>query len=209
LVHARVLDVQDLAAMSQWLMSAGHLDLVVANAGISAGTGDGAPETPAQVRAIFATNLDGVLNTVLPAWQVMRHQDAAADGTRGRIGVVSSIAAFVPSPTAPSYCAAKSAVDIWTVASASAAAADGIRLTSICPGYVRSAITARNHHAMPGLMDADHAAQIILRGIASGRPRLTFPWWMGAAGRLASLLPPSLVGWLLSTRPRRAPDLMC
>ena len=71
------------------------LDLVVANAGISAGAGKRRWRAAAQTRAIFATNLDGVLNTVLPAVQAMRAQPAGADGWRGRIAVVASIAAFV------------------------------------------------------------------------------------------------------------------
>ena len=45
---------------------------------------------------------------------------------------------------------------------------------------------------MPGLMDADQAARIILRGVARGRTRVTFPWYMGVIGRLTALLPPRL-----------------
>ena len=63
-VQPAVLDVCDAPAMAGWIRSCGGLDLVVANAGISAGAGEKAPETAAQTRAIFATNLDGVLNTV-------------------------------------------------------------------------------------------------------------------------------------------------
>jgi short-subunit dehydrogenase len=191
-VQSRVVDVRDAAAMADWIAAAGRLDLVVANAGISAGTGDGRAETAAQARAIFATNLDGMLNTVLPAWQAMRAQPAGPDGVRGRIAVIASVAAFVAVPGAPSYCASKAAADAWTVANAPIAAAEGIRLTSICPGYDRTAMTERNRFPMPGLMDADRAAAIMLRGIASGRTRVAFPWWMAAAARLAGLLPPAL-----------------
>lgn len=202
----RALDVQDAGAMADWIATAGRLDLVVANAGISAGADAGVPETAEQTRAIFATNLDGVLNTVLPAWQAMRRQAAGPDDVRGRIAVVASIAAFMPLPAGPAYGAAKSAVDSWIVASAPAAAAEGIRLTSVCPGYIRTAMTARNDFPMPGLMDADRAAAIILRGIAAGRVRLAFPWWLAAAGHVAGLLPPSVLGRLLVTRPATTRD---
>lgn len=196
-VQARVVDVCDEAAMAAWIAAAGRLDLVVANAGISAGTGDGRAERVGQTRAVFATNLDGVLNTVLPALTAMRGQ-AAVDGVRGRIAVVASIAAFVPAPGAPAYCASKAAVDAWTVATARIARREGVVMTSICPGYVRTAMTARNRFPMPGLMDADRAARIMLRGIAAGRRRVVFPWWMGAAARLAGLLPLGLLGAMLS-----------
>ena len=174
---------------------------MVANAGISAGTG-GQAETAAQARAIFAVNLDGVLNTVLPALDVMAAQDADAAGVRGRIAVVASIAAFVAAPGAPSYCA-KAAADYWTVATAPVARRRGILLTSVCPGYVRTAMTAKNPFPMPGLMDADRAAGIILRGIAAGRRRVVFPWWIGLAARVLGVLPVRLSGALLSVPPAK------
>mgnify|MGYP005810506021 CR=1 FL=1 len=200
-VATRVLDVRDQAGMADWIGSAGLLDLVVANAGISAGTGDGRPETEAQTRAIFATNLGGVLNTVLPAWRMMSGQPPGPDGVRGRIAVVASIAAFVAAPGAPSYCASKAAVDAWTVANAPVAMRAGIRLSSICPGYIRTAMTARNRFPMPGLMDADRAAGVMLRGIAAGRVRIAFPWWLATAARVAGLLPPAVLGWVLARQP--------
>jgi NAD(P)-dependent dehydrogenase (short-subunit alcohol dehydrogenase family) len=201
-VRARVLDVTDAEAMAAWIGAAGRLDLVVANAGISAGTG-GQAETAAQVRKIFAVNLDGVMNTVLPALEVMAAQAPDAEGVRGRIAVVASIAAFIAAPGAPAYCAAKAAADFWTVATAPAARKRGILLTSICPGYVRTAMTAKNPFPMPGLMDADRAARIILRGIAAGRRRVVFPWWMGLAARIVGLLPPRVIGALMSVPPAK------
>jgi short-subunit dehydrogenase len=122
---------------------------------------------------------------------------------RGRIAVVASIAAFVAAPGAPSYCASKAAADAWTVGTATFARPRGITLTSICPGYVRTGMTASNRFPMPGLMDADRAAAIILRGLAAGRRRIVFPWWMGAFARLAGLLPPALSGRLLATAPAK------
>jgi short-subunit dehydrogenase len=73
-------------------------------------------------------------------------------------------------------------------------------MSSICPGYIRTAMTARNRFPMPGLMDSDRAAAIILRGMAATRVRIAFPWWMALAARLAGLLPPRLAGRLLATR---------
>jgi NAD(P)-dependent dehydrogenase (short-subunit alcohol dehydrogenase family) len=210
-VHARRLDVTDRAAMAEWIAGAGPLELVVANAGISAGTGERGGdrlETEAQVRAVFAVNLEGMLNTVLPALVVMQTQPIGPDGVRGRIAVVASIAALVPAPGAPTYCASKAAVDYWTVAAAEPAAREGIVLTSLCPGYVRTAMTAHNNFPMPGLMDADRAARVMLRGIAAGRRRVVFPWWMGLAARIGGLLPPRLVGRLLAAAPgkQKLPD---
>jgi len=200
----RGIDVRDAAAMAAWIAGAGRLDLVIANAGIGAGIEDGAPEPAAQVRAIFAANLDGALNTALPALDLMRRQPAGADGVRGRIATVASIAAFVPAPGAPSYCASKAALDAWTVATAPAAWAHGVRLTSVCPGYIRTPMTEKNRFPMPGLMDADRAARIILRAVAAGRVRVAFPWWVAAAARVTGLLPPGLIAAALTRAPGKA-----
>jgi short-subunit dehydrogenase len=199
-VTPRLLDVRDAAAMAAWIEGAGRLDLVIANAGISAGDNEDWLAAPDRARAILATNIEGVLNTALPALRVMTAQSPGADGWRGRIGVVASIAAFVAAPGAAAYCASKAAADAWTVGTARTARARGIAMSSICPGYIRTAMTARNRFPMPGLMDADRAAAIILRGMAAARVRIAFPWWMALAARLAGLLPPRLAGRLLATR---------
>ena len=191
MVHPCAMDVRDAAAMEAWITAAAPLDLVVANAGISAGG------TKDLTRDIFGVNLDGALNTVLPAMAAMRAQPRGSDGFRGRIAVIASIVAFIPVPDSAAYCASKAAIDTWTVASARSARRAGIQLTSVCPGFIRTAMTARNTGFMPGLMAPDRAAAIILRGIAAGRIRLAFPWWMGALARIVGLLPPRLLGKLL------------
>ena len=198
-VHTTILDVADTDAMAAWIAAAGYLNLVVANAGISAGTGNGRAESAAQARAIFDVNVIGVLNTVLPALTAIEAQPEGIDGWRGRVAVIASVAAFVPAPGAPAYCASKSAADAWTVATAAVVRPRGVLLTSICPGYVRSAMTARNRFPMPGLMNADRAAEIILDGLARGRRRIVFPWWMGLAARLMGLLPLAISTRLLNT----------
>ncbi|HEY8288082.1 MAG TPA: SDR family NAD(P)-dependent oxidoreductase, partial [Acetobacteraceae bacterium] len=152
----------------------------------------------------FATNMEGVLNTVLPAMQVMRAQPVGEDGVRGRIAAVASIAAFIPASPAPSYCASKAAVDSWMVATARSSRAQGIRLTSVCPGFIRTPMTEGKRRWMPGLMAPDRAARIILRGIAAGRVRVAFPWWLMAACRLAALLPPRVFGTLAAPRSTKA-----
>jgi len=195
-VEPAQLDVRDANAMAAWIETAGRLHLVIANAGISAGTGEGTPESASQVRAIFDTNLGGVLNTVLPAMAVMADQPPDEAGVRGRIAAIASVAAFIAAPGAPAYCASKAAVDAWIVGSAPTARTRGIGLTSVCPGYVRTPMTADNRFPMPGLMQAERAARITLRGIAAGRTRVVFPWWMGLGARVADALPPRLVAAL-------------
>ena len=149
-----VADVTDRAALAAWIAdcdTARPLDLAIANAGISAGTGDGG-ETEAQTREIFAVNVDGVMNTVLPAVAAMRPR------RRGQIAIMSSLAGFRGFPGAPAYCASKAAVRSWGESLRGSLHAEGIKVSVICPGFVRSAMTAVNSFPMPLLMDSDRAA---------------------------------------------------
>lgn len=195
-VHPRALDVRERDAMRHWIGRAGRLDFVLANAGVAAGNPLTGPETEDDVRAIFETNLTGMLNTVLPALEVMRGQPMAS-GSRGRIAAMASVAGFVAVPGAAAYCASKAAVDAWIVGQAHVARRQGVHLTSICPGYVRTRMTAGNGFPMPGLMEPEEAARRILRAVARGRVRSAFPWWMGINGRIGSLLPAGSMGALL------------
>jgi short-subunit dehydrogenase len=187
-------DVTDRAAMAGWIAGCGPLNLVIANAGISIGPGQANVERPEMIRALFATNIDGVFNTVLPAMTAMAGQPPNAAGERGRIAIIGSIAGLMALPVSPSYSATKAALDTWVTASAHHAAKDGIGLTLIRPGFIRTGITARNPYAMPGLMDADHAARIIRAGLAAGKTHITFPWWLAALARFSRLLPSAMFG---------------
>jgi short-subunit dehydrogenase len=204
-VRPAILDVCDAPAMQRFITEAGHLDLVFANAGIGGGSDDGRPEPAAQVRALFDVNLHGALNTALPALEIMMAQPPDAQGLRGRIATIASVAAFVPGPGAATYCASKAALDRWTIATAHTARRQGVSMTSVCPGYVRTAMTAQNRFPMPGLMDADRAAGIILSGVMRNRRRVAFPWWMAALARLVGGLPPPWSTALLAAPPGKAP----
>lgn len=191
-------DVTDAAAMQQWISEAaenGPLDLVIANAGISAGNRD-SRETEDQSRRIFAVNVDGVLNTVHPALTAMLAQAPGEDGWRGQIAIMSSLASFRGLGGAPSYCASKAAERIYGEALRSAHTRDGIAVSVICPGFIDTPLTQGNRFHMPMLMDVDRATPIIVRGLARNRGRIAFPF-----------APYALV-WLLQALPVRASELL-
>lgn len=199
-ITTQAVEVTDAAALKAWIEgcdAAAPLELVIANAGISAGTGDGS-ETDEQVRAIFAVNQQGVLNTVLPAIERMRPR------RRGQIAVMASLASFRGFPGAPAYCASKAAVRVWGEALRGHLAAEGIAVSVICPGFVRSRMTAVNRFPMPFLVEADEAAAIIRRGLARNRARIAFPWQMAAIIWLLSVLPPGLTDRALGRLPGKS-----
>ncbi len=199
-VRQAVLDVTEADRMAEWVRDAGRLDLVVANAGISGGTGT-AHEPVEQARRIFAVNVTGVLNTALPAIEAMAAQAPGANGLRGHVAVVASIAAFLAAPGAPAYCASKSAVQRWAEALDVTERRRGIRVTAVCPGYIRTPMTARNPFPMPLLMEADVAARRILAGLAAGRARVVFPRRLYWAARAFGALPAPLRNWAFARVP--------
>jgi short-subunit dehydrogenase len=202
LVREAVLDVRDAAACRGWIEGMAGLDLLIANAGISGGTG-GRSEPAAQVQAIFATNVQGVLNTALPALERMAGQPPDSRGIRGQVGVVSSVAAFVAAPGAAAYCASKAAVQRWAEATDATERARGLRLHAICPGYIRTPMTAVNAFPMPFMMEPAEAARRSLAGLAAGRSRIAFPWPTYALSRLAGAMPLGLRAWAASRLPAK------
>ena len=196
-VSAQTVDVADRDAMAAWIEAeddACALDLVIANAGVSAETSGNAGDS---VRAVMAVNLAGVLNTVLPALPRMQKRKA------GKIALMSSLAAFRGLPSAPAYCASKAAVKSWGEALRGRVWRDGVRVSVVCPGFVKSRITDRNAFAMPFLMDADKAARIIKAGIAKDKARIAFPLPLVLAVQLLGALPPSWTDLLLRRMPMK------
>ncbi|WP_421989458.1 SDR family NAD(P)-dependent oxidoreductase [Roseococcus sp.] len=196
------MDVRDAEGMAGWIGSAGRLDLVIANAGVGAGTGDGW-EGAEDCRAVFDTNVNGVLNTALPAIAAMAAQAPGADGLRGRVAVIASVAAFVAAPSTPAYGASKAAVQRWTEARDGTERKRGIRMHSVNPGFVRTPMTAVNTFPMPFLLEPEQAAKRTLDGIAAGRLRIVYPWRLYAMARMVGALPPAWRNRLLSLAPAK------
>ena len=169
-----ILDVADAAAMAAWITerdNAMPLDLVIANAGMSGGTaGIEGGESGTTARRILSVNINGVINTVLPAVTAMRPR------RRGQIAIMSSLAGFRGIGTSAAYGASKAAVRVWGESIRPALAAENIWVSVICPGFVRSRITDMNKFRMPFLMDGDKAAAIIKAGLERRRSRIAFPW---------------------------------
>lgn len=172
------------------------LDLVIANAGVSAGTGGG-DETDEQIAEILAANVDGVIATVRPALAAM------APRGRGQIAIMSSLASFRGFGGAPTYCASKAFVRVWGEALRADWRPRGLKINVICPGFVRSRMTAKNNFKMPFLMDADRAARIMLRGLAADQPRIAYPWPTYWATRLIAGLPQFLTDMLMARMPKK------
>lgn len=196
------IDEPGMRAFVQKVHAERPLDLVVANAGISAGTGSGS-ETQEQARRIMQVNVYGVINTIAPAAELMREKPDPGTGPRGQLAIMSSLAGFRGFPGAPAYCASKAAVRAWGEGLRGELHQYGIEVAVICPGYVRTPLTASNRFRMPLLMDADRAVGIIRRGLERNKGRIVFPLRLYFMLRLTLALPMAVSDRILRRLPKK------
>ncbi len=199
-VIAKTIDVTDRSGMSEWILSINQingLDLVIANAGISGGFSGQALEDIVNDYKIFDINLTGVLNTIYPALPDMARRRT------GQIVIISSLAGFVPMPSAPAYAASKAAVRFYGEALRSKVAAFDIKVTVICPGFIKSRMTDVNTFPMPFLLNTTPAVTYMISKIDNGAPRIDFPWMTAIPLKILGLLPNRLRSVILGHLPEK------
>ena len=108
---------------------------------------------------------------------------------RGQIALMASVAGFAAVTQSPSYAATKAYVKHWGEALFGRLKPFGVEVTTICPGYVKSAMTDANRFKMPFLMETDRAVDIMVRGLEAGKARVAFPWQVTWSVGLLSVLP--------------------
>ncbi len=190
------LDVRDRDAMHAWIAArdaARPFDLAIANAGISTGlAGKGLCEEPEAVRALLATNLLGVLNTVEPLIGAM-----CARG-HGQLAFIGSIAGLRGLPYSPAYCASKAAVHAYAESLRGRLEERGVLVSLVIAGFVKTPLNEKISAAKPFEISDARAADIIKSGLARGKATIVFPRRLYLAARLARLLPPRLADRLLA-----------
>ena len=199
-------DVRDAAALraaaADFIARHGCPDVVIANAGVSIGTlTEFAADTPA-FQEVIDINVMGMVKTFQPFLAAMR-----AAG-RGSLVGIASVAGYRGLPGAAAYCASKAAAISYLESLRIELAASGIKVLTICPGYIATPMTAQNPYPMPFLLSADAAARKIAALVESGRAFAVIPWQMALVARILRVLPNWLHDRLFGNaphKPRRAP----
>ncbi len=186
-VETGVLDVRDRAAMAGWIArvdAATPFDLAIANAGITTGLApDEVMEEPEAVRAIIATNLVGVLNTVEPAAERM-----VARG-HGQVAVIGSIAGLHGLPYSPAYCITKAGVHAYAESIRARLEQRGVLVSLVVAGFVKTPLNDSIAAVKPGELSERQAGLLIKRRLAAGHATIAFPWFLYLAALLGRLLP--------------------
>ncbi len=93
----------------------------------------------------------------------------------GQVLVTASVAGYRGLPLAAPYSATKAALINLVESLAPEAERQGVRLRLINPGFVRTELTAKNRFPMPFILEADAAAQRVVRAIDDRRFEIAFP----------------------------------
>ncbi len=198
-------DVADAAGMAQvasdWMARAGLPDLVIANAGVAGGFDTGEADDLAVMRRMLEINLLGPATTFQPFVQALRGQ-TDAQAHCALVGV-ASIAGWRGMPGNGAYCASKGGLIRYLESLRADCRGTRLSVHTVSPGYLRTALTAGNRFAMPGLMEPDAAAQTLLAGVARGREHIVLPRRIGWLSRLLACLPAAAYDRLLRGQPRK------
>lgn len=201
------LDVTDHAALAEaahdFLKAAGGVDIVIANAGVSAGTLTELAEDLPVFERIVDINLTAMVATFTPFIDAMQRQ-AQAGGSDCRLVGIASVAGIRGLPGGAAYSASKAAVISYCESLRLEMRRHGIKVVTIAPGYIDTPMTRSNAYPMPFLMPAERFAARAAEAIAAGVSYRVIPWQMGVVARLLRLLPNWLYDLAFSRAPRKA-----
>jgi len=170
-----VADVTDGEALEHALdeleVALGGVDIVVANAGF------GRPEPPHHFQPgsalkMYDTNLFGMLRVI--DWALPRFLGRRS----GHLVGVASVASYIGLTNSASYCGSKAAMRVHLQALRLSLRRYGIAVTTICPGFVESELTAKARYEMPFLWATSRAARTMAEAIARRKSEVIFPWQM-------------------------------
>ncbi len=188
-----VADEQDVRRLVEETAAAhGRLDYLFNNAGIAIG-GDARDLTPAHWRHVLDVDLHGVLHGTLAAYPIMARQGS------GHIINTSSATGLLPQPINAPYCTAKHAIVGLSLSLRLEGADLGVKVSAVCPGYVRTSIYQNT--VLAGLpreqatrkpvkmIEAAQAAVLILDGVARNHALIVFPGYVRWGWRAYRIFP--------------------
>jgi len=201
------LDVADApalhAAAADFLQRFGAPDIVIASAGVSAGTLTECEEDLAVFKRVMDINVFGMAATFAPFIPALK-----AAGNAARLVGIASVAGIRGLPGAEAYSASKAAAIAYLESLRLEMRPYGIKVVTIAPGYIATPMTAVNPYKMPFLLPAAKAAERFAAAIARGTTYAVIPWQMGVVAKVLRLLPNWLYDRLFTSAPRKPRGLL-
>ncbi len=177
----------------------GPTDLLIACAGIGIET-SAADLKAEDVARVIDVNLTGVASTIAAVLPGMRAR------RRGHLVALSSVASLRGLPRLLAYSASKAGLNAFMQGLRTEVRPYGIAVTTICPGWVRTPMTAPLHDRLPNILEVDVAVRHILRAIEARRAFHAFPRSIAWKLRLINCLPASWQDAIMARMTRRLRD---
>lgn len=194
-------DVRDAEAVQQaandLIAQIGCPDTVIANAGVSKGTLTEYSHDIDTFQHVMDINLLGMVKTFQPFVAAMRL------AKKGTLVGIASVAGFRGLPGASAYSASKAAAISYLESLRVELHGSGVKVVTICPGYIRTPMTAVNPYPMPFILEASEAAKRMAKGIDRQANFIVIPWQMSLVGYLLKVLPRWLYDRLFVNAPRK------
>jgi len=188
---ADVTDVEQmLSAIAESEKMVGSVNVLIANAGIGIDT----PMSPFALDGFkkqIDVNLVGVANSIAAVLPGMSQRQA------GHIVAIASLSGYRGLPGLAGYCTSKAGVIALMDSVRIDLRNQGIRCTTVCPGWINTGVYHALTSAKPGVTDLQTAARKIVRAVNRGKPFLAFPKWLWLLFVLNRNLPTRIGDWML------------
>lgn len=187
------LDITNKTSVSKWINKIEQnnpIDIVIASAGVSLGTLSHIEADTDKHHAIFETNINGVLNTILPSIEFMKKRKS------GHVVLISSVAGLGCLSGASAYAASKAAIKIYGHSLRNELTPYNIKVSVVCPGFIKTPMTNANKFKMPFIMDLNRATHIIHKKISKGKHHIVLPKRLYYIAKAFHLLPVGLVQYI-------------
>lgn len=156
------LDVTDRAALfaaARDFDGKAPVDIVLANAGISIGVKTEYEEDLDVLEKVYRTNVFAMAATFHPFIEPMSKRGGGQFAGIGSVGGIRGL------PGSEAYCSSKAAVISYLESLRNDVRKYGISVTTICPGFVRTPLVAKNPYKMPFILEPEEFAERAVKAI--------------------------------------------
>lgn len=161
----------------------GHIDILIANAGIGGNNAETRALQPEFVKKVIDINLMGSFHSIAAVLPQMIERGA------GQLVAVSSLAGIRGLPKSAAYSASKAGMTALFESVRLDTLGKGIDVTIIQPGFIKTPLTSGRSSKMPFLMELEDAIPLFLGAIEKKKKFAAFPWQLAAVVRAGKVFP--------------------
>lgn len=161
----------------------GHIDILIANAGIGGNDDETRSYVPHAVKKVIDTNLLGAVNAVYAVVPKMLERGS------GQIVAISSLAGFRGLPKSAAYSASKAGMTAFFESVRLDVKHKGVDVTIIQPGFIKTPLTSGRENKMPFLMELEDAIPLFISAIEKKKAFAAFPWQLANIVRAGKFMP--------------------